>query len=90
MKQSKMLRTITEKAGLEAETLPGVPLLELSGDDSILVENHICVVGYTENEILIRVSFGLIQIVGHDLVVSRIDCERLAVRGSFRSITLIK
>lgn len=85
-----MLRALTEKAGLTAEALPGVPLLELNGDDRVLVENHRCVVGYTESEILIRVSFGLIQIAGDCLTLSCVKKELLLIQGNVHSITLIK
>lgn len=90
MNRSNMLRNITEKAGLQAEALPGVSLLELSGDDRILVENHRCVVGYTDSEVLIRVSFGLIQITGQGLLLSCAKKEQLIIHGNIACITLIK
>ena len=90
MKQGKILRSVTEKIGLQVETAPGVLLVELSGDDRILVENHKCVVGYTDCEIQIRVSFGLVQITGEKLELSCINKEQLVIRGSIRTISLIK
>ena len=89
MKQAKLLRSFTEKAGLHMETLSDLPLLELCGEDRILVENHKCVVGYTEREIIIRVSFGLIEISGEALEISRANKEQLIIYGRIRNISLV-
>ena len=90
MERGSILRSITESNGLHGEALPGVPFLELNGDDRILVENHKCVVGYTDSEILIRVSFGLIRIYGCSMELTRIDSEQLVIRGIIHGINLIK
>lgn len=90
MKQTKMLRSITERAGLNMEPVSDEPLLELCGDDRILIENHKCVVGYTGDEILIRVSYGLLEICGQCLELSCVNKEQLVIRGSVYKITLIK
>lgn len=90
MKQGNILRTITERAGLPAEALPGIPLVELSGDDRILIENHKCVVGYREDEILVRVSYGSIRFCGTGMVLACAKKEQLIIHGKINSITLLR
>lgn len=90
MKRNTVLRRITEKAGLPAESISGVPLLELNGDDRILVENHICVMGYSEREILIRVSFGCIKIQGAGMVLACLKREQLVIHGKVESVSIIR
>jgi len=90
VKRGKMLRTITEKAGLHSEPIPGIPLLELNGDDRILIENHKCVMGYSEKEILIRVSFGVLRIVGDEMVLACVKKEQLVIHGMIDSICLLR
>lgn len=88
MKRGKILRTITEKAGLHSEALPGVPLVELNGDDRVLVENHKCVVGYKDREILVRVCYGLLRFSGNGLVLACAKKGQLIIHGKIDSITL--
>lgn len=90
MDKGKMLRKLTEKAGLYAEAIPGVPLLELCGEDRVLIENHISVAGYTENEVLIRVCYGLLQIKGESLILTKVNKEMLLICGGIVSIEIIK
>ena len=90
MNQQNILRSITEKVGLRGESIPGISFLEVSGNDRIFVENHICVAGYTDSEILIRVSFGLVKIIGDSLVLSCINKDHLLIRGEIFEIKLIK
>ena len=46
--------------GLELpyETLPGQSLVELVGESRVLIEHHFGICVYTEQEIVIKVSFG--------------------------------
>ena len=90
MDKGKMLRMFTEKAGLNAEALPGVPLLELSGEDRIWIENHICVAGYTENEVCVRVCYGVLQIKGDKLSLSCVRKDRLLICGCINCILIIR
>lgn len=83
-----MLRTITENAGLYGEPVSGVSLLEISGDDRVLIENYICVVSYTDYLIQVRVNFGMYQISGCSLVLSCISREQLVIRGKVDSVVL--
>lgn len=90
MKNGSILRRLTERAGLPAESLPGVPLLELSGDDRILIENHECVIGYSDKEIEVRTKFGLYKISGDAMVLACVQKEQLVIHGKVDSILLIR
>jgi len=83
-----MLRRFTERAGLYGEPLPGIPLLELSGDDRILIENHKCVNSYSSEEISIRVTYGLIRLRGRALVLACVGKEQLVVHGKVDCIVV--
>ena len=83
-----MLRVLTERVGLYGESLPGIPLLELSVDDRVLIENHICVSSYSQGEISVRVSYGCIRIVGRSLVLACVGKEQLVIHGKVDSVTV--
>ena len=88
MKTGNMLRGLTERAGLYGEPLPGVPLLELSGDDRILIENHKCVNSYSPEEIAVRVSYGCVRIRGRALVLACVGKDHLVIHGKVDSIAV--
>ena len=86
----KTLRMLAERAELHAEALPGVPLVEISGDDRVLIENHICVAGYREGQILVRFSYGMLQICGTGMTLACAKREQLVIHGKIDSITLLR
>lgn len=88
MARRKIVRTITDRAGLHSETVSGAPLLEISGDDRVLVENYICVVGYTDCFVQIRTEFGMYEIAGSSLIISCIQKDQLVVCGRVSGVTL--
>ena len=88
MKTGNMLRGLTERAGLYGEPLPGVPLLELSGDDRILIENHKCVNSYSLEEIAVGVSYGCVRIRGRALVLACVGKDQLVIHGKVDSIAV--
>lgn len=90
MGQRRMLRTITENAGLHGEAVSGIPLLEISGDDRILIENYVCVAGYTETFIQVRVLFGMYEISGSHLMMSCIKKDQLVICGQISAVALCR
>ena len=88
IKRVNFLRNVTEKAGLFAEPLPGVPFVEICGDDRLLIENHDCILGYTDSEIHVRVSFGLIMVRGNKLEIFCVKKDQLVVQGKICEVIL--
>lgn len=88
MARRKILRTITDHAGLHSETVSGASLLEISGDDRVLIENYICVVGYTDCLVQVRMEFGLYEISGCSLMISCIQKDQLVICGRVNCVTL--
>ena len=90
MGRKKMLRAITENAGLHGEVVSGVPLLEISGNDRVLIENFVSVASYTETFIQIYVLFGMYEISGSHLMISYITKDQLVICGNISTVSLCK
>lgn len=88
MKASKLLRTITERIGLQMESLPGISLLELSSDDRILIEYPRRVVSCSDGEIVIQTNFGIVEIFGDCLSLQGACKDRIVICGDIKSINL--
>lgn len=64
------------------------PIVELAGQNRILIENHQGVLAYSKEEIAIKVSYGRIVIAGSDLNLMQMSCEQLVVKGHIDSLHL--
>ena len=77
---------------LPGETLPGLPVVELAGDQRVLIEGHGGVTAYSPDRICVKVTFGHVEISGQGLelacmskqqlvITGRIDCLKIQRRG---------
>lgn len=75
---------------LEGEPLPGMPIIEIAGDNRVLIENHTSISEYGENRIRVQVKFGQVMIEGSSLVLSKMTKEQLAISGCIDSVHLLR
>ena len=71
-----------------AESLPGIPLIEICDRKRVLIENHRGIVAYGCKEMLVKVRYGQIRISGENLKISKMSRERLIIVGHIHSISL--
>lgn len=85
-------RNFLEQLALEsdfgAEVIPGQPVVEISGDGRVLVENHMGVKAYSRETIVVNVKFGCICVYGCGLELQRMTKEQLVIRGKINGVTL--
>ena len=67
-----------------------LPLVELTGHSRVLVENHIGVIAYSQEKIVIRVSFGSLVISGENLKLAEMQREQLVIFGQIEGVYLQK
>ena len=88
----KRYERILEKAimgaDLPGEPTPGQPLIEISGDGRVFIENHCGVSMYGKNEIHIRVAFGIICVCGNALELVRMSKQQLVISGKINGISI--
>lgn len=91
MKQMQNIVTqLQRSASITGTTLPGVPLLELSGDQRILIENHCGITCYSHREIRIKVKFGQICVSGCNLELMHMSATQLVITGNIAAINIIR
>ena len=91
MKQPKgLFEKLMGAADLHGEPIPGMPLLELNGERRVLIENHHGVTQYSNQEICVKVSYGLICICGTGLELACMSKERLVITGHVDTVRLLK
>lgn len=84
----KMLQRMTERLDLPAEPIPGQPLVEIAGDNRVLIENHYGVCEYSLERIGIKVKFGAVVVCGAGLKLRRMSKEQLVISGRIDSIAV--
>lgn len=67
-----------------------VPLVEIAGGERVLVENHLGVLGYSLNEIEIKVGYGKLSVLGANLRLMHLSKEQLVISGCIEAIRICK
>lgn len=68
--------------------LPGISLIELCGQNRILIENHRGITAYGEQKVQVKVSYGEIVVCGHNLKLRNMCKEKLVITGTISCINL--
>ncbi len=82
------MQRLTDGLDLPGTPLPGVTLVELVGDQRVLIEHHGGITQYSREQICVKVSFGSVVICGCDLILARMAPGQLVIRGKIGSVAL--
>ena len=82
MRPSRNLYTVTSGIGT------GAPIVELAGNHRVLIENHIGITSYGQNEIHVRTKRGIIEICGNELEIRAMSKERIIICGVISGLKL--
>ncbi len=89
MKRS-ILQYLADSADLAGECLPGQTLIELLGDNRVLIENHGGITQYGTEQIQVQVRYGSICVSGKQLKLCQMNGPQLVIMGCIESITLLR
>lgn len=87
-KTEKLWDKLTESADLTAEAMPGQTIVEIAGENRVLVENHGGIKVYTQSEVIVNTKYGFAHICGSGLDIIRMSTETLIIKGRVREIKL--
>ena len=88
MKKRHLMERMLDMVDLHTEPIPGQSLIEILGDQSLLIENHCGVVSYGTERIVVKTRKGCIQICGIGLILMKMSKDILRVTGTIRTIEL--
>ena len=86
----KIITQFHRNTELTGTVFPGMPLLELSGDQRILLENHCGITCYSHREIIINVKFGQLCVSGCNLERMQMSASQLVITGNISSINIFR
>ena len=73
---------------LPGESLPGQVLVEISGENRVLIEHHCGVREYSRERIGVKVKYGMLQVCGSCLELRCMTREQLVISGKIDCIVL--
>ena len=79
---------LRQQVARSQEPVPGLPLVEITGLNRVLIENHRGICCYDREKIRIRVKFGEITVTGCGLELAHMSRERVAITGQIASVEL--
>lgn len=83
MEKTKLLSRIGK-----SDILSNLPIVELAGQSRVLIENHQGVLGYSLEEIRVKVSYGCICVTGRNLRLMQMSKEQLVICGRVDGLQL--
>lgn len=76
--------------GFTVDPIPGIPLIEISGDHRVLVEGHRGVLEYTREKILVNTRLGTLCICGDGLELCKMTRDQLVIHGRIHGLTICR
>lgn len=77
-----------EQMDLPGESLPGQVLVEITGENRVLIENHRGVREYSRERIGVKVKYGLVQVCGSCLELRCMTKDQLVISGRIDGVLL--
>ena len=90
MYRGKWMQILTEGMDLPDELLPGMPVVEISGECRVLIEQHSGMTEYSRERICARVSFGIVCICGSGLELTHMSREKLIISGRIDAVQIVR
>ena len=83
-----ILQRLTDRVELTGEPLPGQSVVEIAGDNRVLIENYCAIREYSPQKIEIRVKYGIVAVCGCGLELRQMTKEQLVIAGRIDAVTL--
>lgn len=87
-KTSRIIEKFINAPNISSEALPGVALVEIAGNQRVLIEKHCGILSYGDSEIIVKAKYGAISVKGEQLRLAAMTKESLVITGCIQSVTL--
>lgn len=87
-RRGNWMERLADGLDLPAEPMPGLPLVEISGERRVLIENHGGVTQYGRDKICVKVKYGQVAVQGCGLELARMTKEQLIICGRIDCVSL--
>lgn len=88
MQNQNWMQKLADYADLSAESLPGVPIVEIAGESRVLIERHDGMTEYSRERICVKVCYGIVCVCGCGLELTRMSREQLIISGKIDGVMI--
>lgn len=82
-------KTLARMLELPKEIALNLPLISMTGNEELGIENYKGVIEYTEERIRLNTSCGVLKIEGKKLLLKQITTESMVVTGYIRKLEFL-
>ncbi len=87
--EKRFLGHVSDMSGMPKDVTLGAPILTVTGQMELLVENYRGILEYTECMIRIQTRIGQIRILGKRLTIEYYTCDEMKITGKIVEIKYI-
>ena len=89
-RRKEFMERLTDSSKLNQIAFTGIPIVEIAGENRVLIENHCGVSEYGTTKITVNVKYGSINVCGHQLELRQMTKEQLVISGKIDCISLTR
>ncbi|SFP60468.1 sporulation protein YqfC [Oscillibacter sp. PC13] len=89
-KDGGVLNSVAELFDLPADVMAGLPHLEMMGSRQLYVENHTGILAYSEEQIDVNTSAGVLRVSGRGLSLLAMTAEELRIGGHIAAVEWVR
>ena len=89
-RESGILNTVAELFDLPADVVAGLPRLEMVGSRQLYVEQHTGILSYSEKQIDVNTSAGVLRVTGEGLTLVAMTAEELRIGGRIAAVEWVR
>lgn len=82
------IRAMADRSDLHGEVLPSQSVIEIVGENRVLIERHQGVQEYGQEHIQVGLSFGVASVHGCNLKLTRMTHQQLVITGRIEGVSL--
>ena len=86
----RVLSTVAELFDLPADIVAGLPRLEMVGGRQLYLERHTGILAYSETQIDINTTGGVLRVTGESLSLMAMTGEEVRIGGSIAAVEWVK
>ena len=88
--ENGLLNHVAELFDLPADVVAGLPRLEMVGGRQLYLEHHTGILGYSQEQIDINTTAGVMRVRGENLTLVAMTAEELRIGGEISAVELLR